>query len=597
MQGNFIDLDELIVMCRDKRAKQLIQEAVACYRAGAYRSCVVATWNAVVFDFLHKLRELDLFGNGEAANLLKNFEKISSEAKVKELWQFESSIPDWAIEKFELISPVEQSDIQRLLEDRSRCAHPSMTSLEEPFEATAELARCHLRSAVTHLLQRPPVQGRSAKERIFQDIKSEYFPIEVELAVQHFRKSLLARARPALIKDIVRGLTIDLLTDSRPIDERTRQFSALNAVVKLYPKQAGEILNDGLSDIILNKVTDENWDKVIIYLNIISAWEYLNEPCQLKAKKFIEKLNIFDGRQWDIHLSAEKLYILVPTWYVTFLKEVVVSKFQISVGHILSAKALCKDKVFIEKVLDPILKDSLPQADLNELIRMTKNADQLLGVAIKPCLQEAIQAAPIEILVRQISRAATDTDMSLIQMLESSLREKITDGSLEELLEANAKYKSIDEINPEIMELFQASITKIMSTVTFDELLKKYDYWNDIPDENLEPILKDNITSIVNKFIESNSFNNAANNARLIIRVVEFLNPTQWEYILNAFCNNYQIYGSYACPGIFIELFKKSLKSTGAIAPYWLSFREQLDNDNLKYVDTISLKHLIDSSS
>lgn len=239
----------------------------------------------------------------------------------------------------------------------------------------------------------------------------------------------------------------------------------------------------------------------------------------------------------------------------------------------------------------------MPQADLNELIRMTKNADQLLGVAIKPCLQEAIQAAPIEILVRQISRAATDTDMSLIQMLESSLREKITDGSLEELLEANAKYKSIDEINPEIMELFQASITKIMSTVTFDELLKKYDYWNDIPDENLEPILKDNITSIVNKFIESNSFNNAANNARLIIRVVEFLNPTQWEYILNAFCNNYQIYGSYACPGIFIELFKKSLKSTGAIAPYWLSFREQLDNDNLKYVDTISLKHLIDSSS
>ncbi len=33
-----------------------------------------------------------------------------------------------------------------------------MTSLEEPFEATAELARYHLRSAVMHLLQRPPVQ-------------------------------------------------------------------------------------------------------------------------------------------------------------------------------------------------------------------------------------------------------------------------------------------------------------------------------------------------------------------------------------------------------------------------------------------------------
>ena len=351
MQSNFIDLDELIVMCRDKRAKQLIQEAVACYRAGAYRSCIVATWNAVVFDFLHKLRELDLFGNGEAAALLKNFEKISSEAKVKELWQFESSIPNWAIEKFELISPVEQLDIQRLFEDRSRCAHPSMTSLEEPFEATAELARYHLRSSVTHLLQRPPVQGRAAKERIFQDIKSEYFPIEVELAIQYLQKSLLARAHRALIKDIVRGLTIDLLIESRPIDERTRQFCALNAVLKLYPKEAGEILKDGLSDIILNKVTDEKWDKIIIYVSTISAWEYLNKPCQLKAKKFIEKLNIFDENKWSARLSAEKLDILVKSWYVTFLKEVVVSKFQISVNHILSAKALCEDKVFIKKYL------------------------------------------------------------------------------------------------------------------------------------------------------------------------------------------------------------------------------------------------------
>ncbi|MEH2140906.1 hypothetical protein [Nostoc sp.] len=183
--------------------------------------------------------------------------------------------------------------------------------------------------------------------------------------------------------------------------------------------------------------------------------------------------------------------------------------------------------------------------------------------------------------------------MPLIQMLESSLREKITYASLEELLEANAKYKSIDEINYEIMELFKTSITKLTSTVSFDELLEKYDYWNEIPDEVLDPILKENITTIVQKFIESNSFSNAANNAKLLIRVVEFLDQTQWQYILKAFCDNSQIHASYPCPGIFIELFKKSLKSTGTIASYWLWFRQELDNP--KYVDTNSLKHLIDS--
>ena len=163
MYETFIDLDELILRCRDKLSRKFIQEAVSCYRAGAFRSCIVATWNAVVFDFLHKLRELELFGDPEAAKLLKEFDNLRSSGKqYKELWQFESKIPEIALTKFELISTVEKADIERLLDDRSRCAHPSMTSLEEPFEATAELARYHLRSAVTHLLERPPVQGRVA---------------------------------------------------------------------------------------------------------------------------------------------------------------------------------------------------------------------------------------------------------------------------------------------------------------------------------------------------------------------------------------------------------------------------------------------------
>jgi hypothetical protein len=63
-----------------------------------------------------------------------------------------------------------------------------MTSLEEPFEATAELARYHLRSAVMHFLQRPPVQGRSALKRIWQEIESEYFQKTQNRQRSTFRK-------------------------------------------------------------------------------------------------------------------------------------------------------------------------------------------------------------------------------------------------------------------------------------------------------------------------------------------------------------------------------------------------------------------------
>ncbi|MFO0210516.1 MAG: hypothetical protein ACK53E_06995, partial [Pseudanabaena sp.] len=94
MYETFIDLDELIVLCRDKSAKKFIQEAVDCYRAGAYRSCIVSTWNAVVFDFIHKLRQLEQVGNGEATQLLQDFANHSQNSEVRKLWEFESKIPD-----------------------------------------------------------------------------------------------------------------------------------------------------------------------------------------------------------------------------------------------------------------------------------------------------------------------------------------------------------------------------------------------------------------------------------------------------------------------------------------------------------------------
>jgi hypothetical protein len=153
-----------------------------------------------------------------------------------------------------------------------------MTSLEEPFEATAELARYHLRSAVTHLLERLPVQGRAARDRIFEDIKSEYFPTDSELAIKYFQKSPLARARLALIKDIIVGLTISLLTENLPEDERARQFSAIDAISNMYPEQTREILNEKLSTHTTKKIgqTEDYNNRTIFVFKKLQTKEYLS---------------------------------------------------------------------------------------------------------------------------------------------------------------------------------------------------------------------------------------------------------------------------------------------------------------------------------
>ncbi len=594
MYETFIDLDELIIRCRDKQAKKFIQEAVACYRSGAFRSCIVATWNAVVFDFLHKLRELDLLGNGEASNLLKQFENISSASKVKELWQFESSIPDLALTKFELISSVEKSDIERLFEDRSRCAHPSMTSLEEPFEGTAELARYHLRSAVMHLLQRPPVQGRSARERIFQDIKSDYFPTDPELATQYFQKSPLARARFILIKDIVLGLTISLLTENLPEDERARQFSALNAIYKIYPKEIVDILNNNLSNIIIHKVNDANWDKVIIYLGSITGWDMLSEPCQIKAKSFIEKIVIFDGFSTsNKRFSPQMINVLVKASYISFLKESVINKLKnFPLKDLFFIKEICEDKNFNKLVINHLFKRAVPQANLNELILIKLEADEALNDLIEPHLQEQIKEASLKKLVSIMSRYE---DELLNRLIEPWLKNKINDAPLDELLEARRKYQLLNVPNEEFIKLFDDCVIKLINKLSFDEIIEESEYWDVFPDDSFQSLLKANIPAIVSKFINSYSYINAISNTDLIIRIAEYLSPTQWEQILEAFCKNDQIYGSRHCPGRFCSLLKNSVNISGTIEYYWLSFRENLNKFRFKNIDIDRLKNLIDS--
>ncbi len=49
---------------------------------------------------------------------------------------------------FEFLSLLHYKDLLRLHEDRHRCAHPSMHSLEEPYQPTKELVQYHLQVVV-----------------------------------------------------------------------------------------------------------------------------------------------------------------------------------------------------------------------------------------------------------------------------------------------------------------------------------------------------------------------------------------------------------------------------------------------------------------
>jgi hypothetical protein len=236
------DLDELVLKCRTAESRSYISEAVACYRAGAYRSAIIMGWIAVVFDFIHKLRELEMTGDKQAQKKLEEFDSARKAHDTSQSLIFEKSVVTSMRDEFELISPIEGIDFQRLFDDRNRCAHPSMVSSDDAFQPTAELARTHIVVAITSLLQMPPVQGKAALDRIWSDIKSEYFPSDSEKAEEFLRSGPLQRARSALIRSVVIGITKDIFHEGRGPSERLRQYAALGAILNLYHEPSSAVL-------------------------------------------------------------------------------------------------------------------------------------------------------------------------------------------------------------------------------------------------------------------------------------------------------------------------------------------------------------------
>ncbi len=113
------DLDELVLKCRDERARKYIDEAVRCYRGGAYRAAVVSTWIAVCFDTMDKLRELAAMGDKQAASEIKKLDDANIANNIAVSSKFEESIPELAI-GLGFVNHIEKIDLERLRQDRHR---------------------------------------------------------------------------------------------------------------------------------------------------------------------------------------------------------------------------------------------------------------------------------------------------------------------------------------------------------------------------------------------------------------------------------------------------------------------------------------------
>lgn len=385
---SLIDLDELALRCRDDAAKGCIREAVGCYKASAFRSCIVATWNAVVFDFLHKLRELELTGDKNATRHLKDYEAIRSagKARITDAQKFEASVLDLAQADFELLTPLERSDLDRLYEDRHRCAHPSMQSLDDPYEPSAELARTHVRAAVEAMLSREPVQGKAAIKRIFDEIKSAYFPRDIAAARIVLEAGPLKRARRALVRDVFLGLTKDLLSERRSSNERGRQFAAVAAIVEMHGTIVNELLPKDLPS-VMSTLREENlWKSLAYCRRVPGAWEAAGSAAHTKLISFVGKAtggSLRRGIAHALHIPdlRDRATSRIPDLSRSELADAVARApmhvyVADAIRRLSEATTYDEAEVVAETILIPLV-DELKSDDIENLVRTTVDSRQV----------------------------------------------------------------------------------------------------------------------------------------------------------------------------------------------------------------------------
>lgn len=290
MASPLSDLDELVLKCRDDKAKSYIREAVACYKSGAFRSAIVSTWIAVAFDIIDKYKELSLAGDKQAEAFVNALESARATNDIVASLKFERELLCNARDVFQLISHVECVDLERLQQDRNRCAHPSMTINSEIFNPPAELARVHIRSAVEYLLQHPPAQGKYALVLLLKEVDSGYFPVELERAVAAFTSGPLYKCRSTLAKSFIVVLLKKFFAGLATRKEELQISTALKAVEVLHKHTYDEVLSEKLSQMV-REMEMLDFYKILSLLSALDdTWVMLDGDVQHKISSYVEEI-------------------------------------------------------------------------------------------------------------------------------------------------------------------------------------------------------------------------------------------------------------------------------------------------------------------
>lgn len=289
MNETLVDIEVLTLRCRSEQSRTYISDAVLCYRAGAYRATIVSVWIAVIFDLVDKIRELSVAGEARAVVIWNKYEQYIQQIEngndqgIKGALEFERELIGICRKELQFFDQQQMVDLERLREDRHRCAHPSFQRVGEPYRPSAEQARLHLTNAISHVLSQPPVQGKAQIARLRSLVSSAYFPLDVSQAVTQLRASALGRANEALINGFIDMVIFDYFKPDSPMYWKEQAGAALEAVLEIYRPQSEIRIIKQFNRILHDAADAELVRAIFLIASVSTSWRFLEQSSKQKV--------------------------------------------------------------------------------------------------------------------------------------------------------------------------------------------------------------------------------------------------------------------------------------------------------------------------
>jgi hypothetical protein len=289
-ERNLTDLDELLLSVRDRNSREYISEAIANYRARSYRSAISATWVAVAYDIISKIRELAFHGDAAAKKFVNDldaaihFKQSDYSEATKRLQFIENGLLDVATRDHEFLSSQELIDLKRLRDDRHQCAHPAFTSEDVLFQPSPELVRTHIAHAVLYLLRHPPVQGKTALSRLKNDLLQPSFPTSQPDVSEFMEDRYLNHVKDALLDNFITVFLKVLIKQSEAdlVGKEDLVLKCLVAVQLRHPHRYEQRISAVLPN-LADGADDAELTRVIrLFRADRRCWIWLTKPSRIR---------------------------------------------------------------------------------------------------------------------------------------------------------------------------------------------------------------------------------------------------------------------------------------------------------------------------